>query len=127
LKLQITINGRTYNAEVEVLEEEESPLQSGIETYEFFAPLPASGPYGLSDSNGESNVNKTEYLSPVTGLVIKVYVAPGQEVERDEQMMILEAMKMETSITAHHAGKVKSVTVGPGDSVKLNQVLIEFE
>jgi len=60
-------------------------------------------------------------------LVIKVNVKPGQQVEANQLIIVLEAMKMETSITAHHAGKVQSVHVAPGDSVKLNQVLVEFE
>jgi biotin carboxyl carrier protein len=42
-------------------------------------------------------------------------------------MMVLEAMKMETSVTAHHAGRVKSVNAAPGVPVKLHQVLIELD
>jgi biotin carboxyl carrier protein len=41
--------------------------------------------------------------------------------------MVLEAMKMETNVTAPRAGKVKNVRVGPGDSVKVNQVVVELE
>jgi biotin carboxyl carrier protein len=36
-------------------------------------------------------------------------------------------MKMETNVTAPVAGKVKTVKVGPGDSVKVNQIVVEFE
>jgi len=42
-------------------------------------------------------------------------------------MIVLEAMKMETNVTAPVAGKVKSVNVQPGDAVKVNQILVEFE
>ena len=42
-------------------------------------------------------------------------------------MLVLEAMKMETNVTAPSSGKVKTVTVKPGDAVKVNQVLVEFE
>jgi biotin carboxyl carrier protein len=45
----------------------------------------------------------------------------------DELIVVLEAMKMETSVVAPIAGKVKSVKVGSGDAVKLHQVLVEFE
>ena len=41
--------------------------------------------------------------------------------------MVLEAMKMETNVTAPHAGVIKTVQVAQGDSVKVNQVLVEFE
>jgi methylmalonyl-CoA carboxyltransferase small subunit len=65
--------------------------------------------------------------SPVTGIVIKVNIAPGQAVQANEPVMVLEAMKMETNVTAHCAGKVKNVRVAQGDSVKVNQVVVEFE
>jgi methylmalonyl-CoA carboxyltransferase small subunit len=42
-------------------------------------------------------------------------------------MVLLEAMKMETSVTAPVEGKLKSVNVVPGESVKANQVLVEFD
>ena len=42
-------------------------------------------------------------------------------------MLVLEAMKMETNVTAPRAGTVKSVHVAQGDPVKVNQVLVEFE
>ena len=52
---------------------------------------------------------------------------PGQSVEANDPIMVLEAMKMETNVTAHGAGKVKNVRVAQGDSVKVNQVVVEFE
>ena len=65
--------------------------------------------------------------SPVTGIVIKVNVEPGQAIQANDPIMVLEAMKMETNVTAHAAGKVKNVRVAQGDSVKVNQVVVEFE
>jgi biotin carboxyl carrier protein len=65
--------------------------------------------------------------SPVAGVVVKVNVQPGQQLQRNDTMMLLEAMKMQTDITAPIAGKVKKVNVGEGDGVKVHQVLVEFE
>jgi biotin carboxyl carrier protein len=65
--------------------------------------------------------------SPVTGLVITVNVEPGLEVQPDDLLLVLEAMKMETRVTATHARTVKSVNVIPGNPVRLHQALIEFE
>jgi biotin carboxyl carrier protein len=48
-------------------------------------------------------------------------------VEAGELMMVLEAMKMETIITAPRTGTVKNVLVTEGDPVKVNQVLVEFD
>ncbi len=59
--------------------------------------------------------------------MIKVNVKAGQQVQPHEVVMVLEAMKMENSITAHHAGRVKCVNVAPGNPVKLHQVLLELE
>jgi methylmalonyl-CoA carboxyltransferase small subunit len=63
----------------------------------------------------------------VAGIVVRISVQPGQQLEMDELIVVLEAMKMETSVVAPIAGKVKSVKVGSGDAVKLHQVLVEFE
>jgi len=64
---------------------------------------------------------------PVAGVVVKLNVQPGQEIQTNDLMMVVEAMKMETNITAPVAGKVKKVNVAQGDGVKVNQVLVEFE
>lgn len=130
LKLQIKINGKTYEAEVEVLEDEESTRQPGVGPHQqgpaSLQLTPAPGAYTPSATIGGIDAKEKIYRSPLTGLVIKVNVKPGQKVEANDLIMVLEAMKMETSITAHHAGKVKSVSVKPGDSVKLHQVLVEI-
>jgi len=65
--------------------------------------------------------------SPVAGIVVRVSVQPGQQLQINELIVVLEAMKMETSVVAPIAGKVKSVKVGSGDAVKLHQILVEFE
>jgi len=57
----------------------------------------------------------------------KVNVAPGQSVEKNDLLMVLEAMKMETNVTAPGAGIVKNINVAAGGSVKVNQVIVEFE
>jgi methylmalonyl-CoA carboxyltransferase small subunit len=128
LKLQITINGKTYTAEVEVLEGDSTTRKSGADSHQSTSatPMPPIGAYTPASTSAKIDVSEKLYRSPLTGLVIKVNVKPGQQVEANELIIVLEAMKMETSITAHHAGKVKSVKVAPGDSVKLNQVLVEF-
>lgn len=124
MKLRITIDGKTYLAEVEVAEEDEAPpppiphYRSPVD----FSALPMHA--NAIEAGGE---REKICRSPVTGLVIKVNVEPGQTVERDDLLVVLEAMKMETRVTAHEAGKVKSVQVVAGNSVKVHQALLEFE
>ncbi len=124
MKLQVTVEGRSYEVEVEVLEEDENARQPGYIPYQ---PVPAplySMPFPLTDGHAD---DEKLCRSPVTGLVIKVIVEPGQAVEANDLIMVLESMKMETHITAPRAEIVKNVNVAPGDSVKLNQVIVEFE
>jgi len=128
LKLQISIDGKTYEAEVEVLEDDATPRQMN---YGPSLPVPAAAqpvraaaaPTQAEEAGDEKKVCR----SPVTGIVIKVNVEPGQAVEANDPIMVLEAMKMETNVSAHAAGKVKKVRVAKGDSVKVNQVVVEFE
>ena len=59
--------------------------------------------------------------------VWKILVAPGDRVEEESTLMILEAMKMEIPILAEDAGTVVAVHVAEGDSVSSGQPLVEFE
>lgn len=123
MKLQITIDGKAYEVDVEVLEDEESALAPN---YAWHHATHAANSHAQDQSaawDGEGRICH----SPVMGLVIKVNVKPGQAVEAGELVLVLEAMKMETNVTAPRAATVKSVDVAPGDPVKLNQVLLEFE
>jgi len=128
LKLRITIDGKTYEAEVEILEDEESehPYVPYTPAPVSYTPPPVSftpAPAPVIDASGEGKVCR----SPVTGLVITVNVEPGQTVQANEVLFVLEAMKMENQVTAPHAGLVKTVNVVAGNSVKVHQVLLEFE
>ena len=128
MKLRITIDGKTYDAEVEILDAEESgpTFQSHAPVAASYVPVPVS--VSPAQTNGIDNgAGDKVCRSPVTGLVIKVNVEPGQEVQPDDLLVVLEAMKMETRVTATHARIVKSVNVTPGNPVRLHQALIEFE
>jgi methylmalonyl-CoA carboxyltransferase small subunit len=130
LKLQITVEGKSYEVEVEVLEEEADALPPSYGSYRPVGVAPHAMPLSGAQTNAEDpwgNGGERVCRSPITGLVIKVNVAPGQSIEKNELIMVLEAMKMETNVTAPGAGIVKSVNVTAGDSVKVNQVIVEFE
>ena len=134
MKLQIAIDGKTYEAEVEVLEDDAQPRQ---QNYGMQQPLHAtvpSTPAGDAPApspaakDTEESVSEDKLCrSPVTGIVIKINVVPGQTIQANDLIMVLEAMKMETNVTAPRAGTVKSVRVAQGGSVKLHQVVAEFE
>jgi methylmalonyl-CoA carboxyltransferase small subunit len=131
LKLQIAIDGKTYEAEVEVLEDDAMPRQQNYGTQQPLTgttqSVPATAAPAQATVAQEAADESKVCRSPVTGIVIKVNVEPGQKIQANDLLMVLEAMKMETNVTAQHAGTVKTVRVAPGGSVKLNQVVVEFE
>lgn len=126
MKLQIKINGKTYFAEVEVVEEEsEEPALPAYVPYQ--APPQIIAPRAEARTRVEDDGLINVCRSPVAGLVIRVNVEAGQSVEANQQVMVLEAMKMETYVTASAAGNVKRVLVEVGEPVKMGQALVEFE
>ncbi|KRW95413.1 biotin carboxylase N-terminal domain-containing protein [Paracoccus sp. MKU1] len=66
-------------------------------------------------------------LSPMPGLVKAIFVEPGQEVAAGEPLAILEAMKMEHTLTAARDGKVAEVLAAAGDQVEAGAALIRLE
>jgi len=65
-------------------------------------------------------------VSPIAGTVVSVKCKAGDEVAQGQELLVIEAMKMNTSIAAPGAGTVKQVLVAAGDSVRENQQLVEF-
>jgi len=74
-----------------------------------------------------SQVGKIRNIkAPMPGLVLSVLVDEGQEVIKGDNLLILEAMKMENIIKSPSAGIVKKVTVSKGVKVEKNEILIHF-
>ncbi len=69
----------------------------------------------------------TDVKAPMPGLVLQVMVKVGDTVIKGDQLIILEAMKMENVLQAEGDGTVKSIEVNQGDKVDKTQVLIEME
>lgn len=64
--------------------------------------------------------------APMPGLIVEIKVKEGDEVQKGDQLLILEAMKMENIIKSPGEGVVKSINIKTGDGVEKNQVLIQF-
>ncbi len=65
--------------------------------------------------------------APMPGLILEISVQVGQEVNENDNLLILEAMKMENNLSSPRAGIIKSISVSKGDTVEKGQLLIEFE
>ena len=66
-------------------------------------------------------------LSPMPGAVVSVSVQPGDTVVDGQDLCIIEAMKMQNILKSEREGVIKSVNVKAGDSVTVDELLIEFE
>lgn len=65
--------------------------------------------------------------APMPGLILDISVSVGQEVAENDNLLILEAMKMENNLSAPRAGIIKAIHVEKGATVDKGQLLIEFE
>lgn len=65
--------------------------------------------------------------SSIPGTVLKVLVNVGDEVKENDSLIVIEAMKMETNITASTSGKVEAILVKEGEQVKSKQLLIKLK
>jgi propionyl-CoA carboxylase alpha chain len=66
-------------------------------------------------------------LSPMPGLLVDVAVQPGQKVQAGEKLAVIEAMKMENILFAAQDGVVGKVVAGKGESLAVDQVILEFQ
>src|SRR5260370_14829513 len=124
MKLKINIDNKQYEVDVEVAEPEAGParLQS-VESAAVRMPAAvAAAPAAETHHVAEDKVCR----SPVSGVVASVTAQPGQKLQVGDVLLVLEAMKMETQVTAHVAGTVSAVKVKPGDGVQSGQILVEF-
>lgn len=131
MKLKIGIDSKTYEVDVEVAEEDfgqshtpHPPLAGGP------AHVAAPPPVALSLSAPVAPTAAPSgkvCRSPIVGLVTKVLVRVGQQLKEHDRLVVLEAMKMESNITAPLDGIVARINVKPGDAVQAGQVLVEFE
>jgi len=69
----------------------------------------------------------SEIIAPMGGKVIDVKVKPGDAINEDDEIIILEAMKMELPVVAISSGTVKEVKCNNGDTVEADAVLVVLE
>jgi methylmalonyl-CoA carboxyltransferase small subunit len=131
MKLNITIDGKTYEVEVDAAEPE-SPAAApynlgGLNIGSAPLRVPASSAPAAPPA-GSQPVNEDKVCrSPVSGIVVRLAAQVGQSLQTGDILLVLEAMKMETNITAPSPGKIAAIRVNQGDSVQAGQVVVEFE
>ena len=127
MKYKVTLNGRTYEVEVEfgkamcVAEYEAyAPAAAPVAAPVAAAPVAAAAPAAASMtvSGGES------VTAPMPGNILKVNVSVGQTVKEGDLLCVLEAMKMENEIYAPCGGTVTAVPVSKGSTVDTGALLV---
>ena len=113
MKYKVTLNGRTYEVEVE------AGKAMLIDEYEAIAPAPVAAPAAPVVTGAGEAVN-----APMPGNILKVNVAAGQAVKSGDVLVVLEAMKMENEIMAPKDGTVTQVLVSKGSTVDTGAPLV---
>ena len=76
---------------------------------------------------GSSGVGDTEVRSLMPGKIVEILVSVGDEVEQDQGVLIMEAMKMENEVRASTTGTVTAILVAEGQAVEAGELLLELE
>ena len=130
MKLTITIDGKTYEVDVDAAEPEAPAMphrMGGVNIGSAPVRVPAGAAPVAPPADGKV-VDETKVCrSPVSGVVVRVAAQVGQSLQAGDILLVLEAMKMETNITAPGAGKIASIAVKQGDGVQAGQLVVEFE
>ena len=112
--LRITVNGTAYDVQVEELGGDSAPAAS--------VPAPAAAPKAApAPSGSEGSVKVT---APMPGTVVRIEVNTGDAVKAGQDLIFIEAMKMETPVKAAQDGTVASIAVAKGESVDTGKVLL---
>lgn len=125
-RLRITVNGISYEVEVEVLEDDgDSARVNGVPD----TPLGIGAPASFSPASAPSAPAAGDagiLTSPIAGIVAEVRVGVGAQVKENDPLVVIEAMKMNTNVSSPVAGTIRAIHVKAGETVRQGQPLLEF-
>ena len=121
--LSLLINNRSLEA---IVNEQEDAWEVLIHGELYSVKVQDERSYRLAQARGTvlPETGTVAVRSPMPGVILDVLVAPGDQVEKGEKVVILESMKMENELRAGRDGVVQRVHVEPGANVEKNQELL---
>jgi len=114
----VTVNGKSFVAQVSDGGDISGIVQIGSDPS---SEIPLAPPPPVA-----SPVATEPLIAPLAGTILKIHIKPGQAVQEESVVIVMEAMKMETEICAHNAGTVKNIFIKEGDTVAVGDALVEF-
>jgi len=119
---EVEVNGNKYNVNIKDLGIEQvadmKPQFSATAAQSHSQATGGGAPAEPKLHKPKSVANATAVLSPLPGLILKILVKEGDDVKAGQNLLIMEAMKMENEIQAKTDGTVTSINVKEGDSVE---------
>ncbi len=127
-KYHVLMNNKSYNVEIISINTELKTASLKVNNRVYECEIKDQFD-DLLKSLGLDNLNTkklNEIKAPMPGLVLKVLVEEGQEFKKGDNLLVLEAMKMENILKAPADGKVKSIKIKSGDKVEKNEILLSL-
>ena len=123
-KFNISVNGNSYEVEVEEIGGAPAPVQKSAAP----APKPAAAPKAAPQASAASAPvsGATTVEAPMPGRIVSVKVKNGDTVNEGDVLCVLEAMKMENEIMAPKSGKIVAVCTSQGASVNTGDALVSI-
>jgi glutaconyl-CoA decarboxylase len=124
-KFNITVNGKTYEVEVEEIGGSAAPAQRQAAPVAAPAPAPQAAPAPAPKAAPAPVAAGAEVITaPMPGKIMSIKVKVGQAVNAGDLVLTLEAMKMENEIFSGASGTVKEIRVSEGAAVNPGDVLV---
>lgn len=120
--LSLLVDNRSHNVQVEK-EGDCYRVTTGGESYSFRIREWS----GSRQPDTEPRAAEVVITAPMPGLVMEVFARPGEEIEANARLLVLEAMKMQNEISSPRPGRITSVSVNQGDSVRIGDQLVVIE
>ena len=123
-RFQVTVNGNTYEVEVEELSGNFTPVAMPAAPVEVAVPSEPVAPKVVVPKADIVPANAIKVVAPMPGKIVDIKVSVGQSIKEGDLIAILEAMKMENEIFAPSAGTVASVNLSAGTAVETNDIIV---